>query len=317
MKNKINYNLLNVLLVLLIIISIIVLITNTFFSHLINSIFLPIVLSFLISYSFYPFIKILNKKFSYNISCILFLLSLITIVFISFYFLYYSLKDEYHLIIKDINKFFYSYNITNDNLFMYLKRYLTINNSFSIINYSYSLFIQFILIIILSVYFTFNMDRIRKKLIKNELFSLIDQDLFSYYKGFYIVILLEALEHLLIYYIIGHPYYLLIGALSIITSLIPFIGPIILNIFALISAYFISNSLFFITAVVLILLPIFNNYFIEPKIYNKTICISFLSLIISCFIFSLLFSVWGFILSIPLYIAIKNIYLYYLKDSKI
>lgn len=307
MNNKINYKLFNIL-ILLSIITLILYLFNSYstsfelFKRIVN----PIILSFFLSYSFYPIIKIINKKISYNFSCLIFLISFSLLFFISFYFLFNTLKDEYTEGISSIHKFLdilssFNFDITS------FKKYLF---SFNLISNSYSYLSFIVLVIVLIIYFTFNMEKIRSYLLKYELIKKIDFDLFSYYKGFYIVILLESIEHLFLYFIIGHPYFLLLGMLSIITSLIPVLGVIILNLFALISAYFISDSLFIMTSIILLITPIINNYFIEPKIYNKTLNLSFISIILSFFIFGNIFDFIGVILSIPFYIIIKNIYLF-------
>lgn len=306
--NKLNYKLINILVIILIIISLLYLFNSYSNSlNVIRNIINPIILSFFLAFSFYPVIKVINKKFSYNISCFIFITLFLFFSFISFFFLYNVLKEEFYNAILDISKFIEGSSYINFDI----KKYLLSTGSFNLLSNSYSYFIEIILIIVLIIYFIFNMENIRNFLLRYNIFIGIDNDLFSYYKGFYIVIIIESLEHLILYFIIGHPYFLLLGMLSIITSLIPIIGSIVLNIFALISAYFISDTLFIMTSIILIVLPLINNYLVEPKVYNKTLNISFISIILSCFIFGSLFGFIGLILSIPFYIIIKNIYNYY------
>lgn len=306
--NKINYKLINILIMLLIIISSLYLINSYTSFDMIKKIINPIILSFFLSYSFYPIIKILNKKISYNISCTIFLSVFFIFLIILIYLLFNIIKKEYLNLVIDIDQFFSLISYINIDL-SYLKKLLLSYLDIDLITNSYSYLINTILILILIIYFTYNMENIRKLFKKNILLTNIDNSLISYYKGFYLVILIEGILYTLFYFLIGHPYFLLIGFLSIITSLIPVIGSIVLNIFALISAYFINDSIFIMTSIILLILPIINNYIIEPKIYKKKVNIPFISVILSCFIFGTIFGFIGIVLSIPLYIIIKNIYL--------
>ena len=88
------------------------------------------------------------------------------------------------------------------------------------------------------------------------------------------------IEYTFIYYFIGHPYYLLIGYLAGITTIIPMFGAILTNIIALITGIYVSKKLFILSALVIILCPIIDSYLIDPKIYNKNIKISQIKIII-------------------------------------
>ena len=151
------------------------------------------------------------------------------------------------------------------------------------------------------------MENIRKMFLK---YVKIDKDLFSYYKGFYTIILIEIIEYSLIYFIIGHPYCLLLGLLSGITSLVPFFGAIMTNILALITSLNISKGLFIATSITMLIIPLFNSYVIEPRIYKKALKVSLISIILSVFIFCNLLGFIGVILAIPLFIVLKDVISY-------
>ncbi len=276
----------------------------------------PIFLSFFISYSLYPCVTFLNKKLSFNVSSFLTLFIVFTLFFLMIYFSVPLFTKEIGLISEDIVYFLSKFNIFDFDISSFVKQFLSFNNSLSLINKGTVFFTKFIIVFVLSIYFLFNMNNIKKFLSKYELFNMIDKDLYNYYKGFYLVILIEIVEYLVVYFLIGHPYYFLLATLSGLTSVIPFFGAIFTNLLALISAFSISTPLFIATSIVMVLIPLFNSYFIEPKIYNKTLKVSLISIIISCFVFGMLFGFTGVIFAIPFFLIIKNFITFFLLRER-
>lgn len=313
---KLNYKLLN----FLILIVTIFFITKSLdiyrnFIYIVLDIIFPIFLGFFISYSLYPCVSFLTRKFSYKTACFLVLFFCILIFSLLIFFSIPILLKEIPLIIDDILYFLSKISFDFDNLISYLSKFLSLESGFYLLNYGASFFTSLVIVLVLMIYFLFNMPNIKRYLSKYPLFIKIDRDLFNYYKGFYLIIIIEIIEYLVIYFLIGHPYFLLLAILSGVTSVIPLIGALITNLLALISAFSVSTPLFIATAIVMILIPIFNSYVIEPRIYNKTLKISLLSIILSCFIFTSLFGFLGILLAIPLFLIIKNLFLFYFSSS--
>lgn len=314
---KINYKLINFLLIIITIFfisksidiykDIIFLILETLF---------PIFLSFFISYSLYPCTRFINKKFSYNISCfIVFLICFITITSL-IYVLIPVITKEVSLFSDNILDFVSNLSFLESEFSNYLKSFLSIESGINIINTGASFITKLIIVIVLSIYFLLNMPKIKSYLNKYELFRLIDKDLFNYYKGFYLVIIIEIIEYLIIYFIIGHPNFMLIALLSGITSVIPFFGALFTNLLALITSINASKTLFIMTAITMIVVPLFNSYIIEPRIYNKTLKVSLIGIIISCFIFGYIFGFFGILFAIPFFLVIKNLFMFFLLGNK-
>ena len=171
----------------------------------------------------------------------------------------------------------------------------------------------------LTFYFLFYFDRIIlfiKSFFKDKYHSLLSNiynDLNNYFKGFYLLMFIEIIEYLVIYYLIGHPLFLILAILSGLTSIIPYIGALFTNLIALITALSISKELFIASAIAMIIIPILNNYFVEVKIYSNKVQLPVLGIILSMVIFSAIFDIYGVIFCIPMYIIFKNIFnfLYY------
>ncbi|HPE14750.1 MAG TPA: AI-2E family transporter [Bacilli bacterium] len=331
----INYKLVNIAIIL--IITFFLYQTKDVWIFLFNKIFLvlkPFIISFIIAYLFYPLVKFFKKKLNSTIATII----VIILVIIVFSFL---LKITLPIIIKEslslIRQIVYFINNINlDNTFLELisiekvlnhllnNLYLYIENStINVLSSSINLLLQIVIIVILSGYFLFNYEKIRrwiKQKVKNiELYSClkkIDEDLSSYITGIGIIMLVEIVEYTIIYAIIGHPNFLLIAILASVTTIIPFFGGMFTNIVALITASVISRKLFILTALIIILAPLLDCYLIQPRIYKRTNKISPIVTIIVVIIGGLLFKTIGIMIAVPLYIIIKNIVgVYQLKKS--
>lgn len=313
---KINYKLINILLIIISVffVSKSIDIYKNILLLLLEVIF-PIFLSFFISYSLYPCVCLFKRKLSYTISCFVVIL---ICFFLGFSLIYVSvpiITHEITLISDDIMYFLSKLSFLTEDIKTYFYSFLSVDNGINIINTGASFLTKFVIVIVLSIYFLFNMSTFKKYFRKHNLTYSIDRDLHNYYKGFYLVIFIEIIEYFIVYFLIGHPYFLLLALLSGITSVIPFFGAFFTNFLALISSFSISFSLFIMTAIVMIIIPLLNSYFIEPRIYKKTLKVSLISIILSCFIFGSLFGLVGIIFAIPFFLIIKNLWLFFFSKT--
>lgn len=325
--DKINYKLINFALILVIFFFIII--TKNVWINIfliIKKILTPIIISFTIAYFFNTIVKMINFKNKNHILIkililIIFLLITIFLICLSFPLIIKQLINLSSSIISFSNQLF------NNNYFekiSFLKPIITdiltdfINNlssnSFSYLFKSIDIISNFVLICILSIYFLFKMEDIREKIkyyVKdNEKLSLviknIDNSLSSYLKSIFIITIIETIEYTIIYFLIGHPNFLLIGVLAGFTTIIPYFGALFTNIIALVTA---SNNiiLFLLSSLVIMICPIFDSYIIDPKIYHKNINISPIATILSIIVCSNLFGIFGIVIAIPSYIVVREI----------
>lgn len=294
----------------------------------IKTITLPFIISFTIAYVLDAISKLFRKTTSKNIAKIITILLVLLIIFIVFY-------CSFPIIVKQILSFtdnidYFLNNVNIDLSFIkesFIKEVNIILKEFtaiSLMKKSIKAITNIIIIIILTIYFLFKIDNIKiyiKSFFKNRLKVLeclksIDISLNNYLKGLSIIIILEIFEYSIIYFIIGHPNYLLLGFLAGITTIIPYFGGLFTNIIALVTALSVSKELFIICAIIAIIMPIVDGYIIDPKIYNKTNEINPFKVIISIIISSSLFGFIGFLIALPSYIVIENIIKYYFNNRK-
>lgn len=330
--DKINYKLINFALILVIFFFIIL--TKSFWINMflvIKKILTPIVLSFSIAYFFNAVVNLLNvKSKKYNLIKIIVLFLFLFVFSILFYFAFPILIKEILNILSSILKF--SDMVFNNNIdeINFIKPVITdliariingfSNNGFTYFFKSIDIISNFIIILILSVYFLFKMNdikgSIKKLLSKNKKLLLvvknIDTSLNNYLKSLILIIIIETIEYTFIYFLIGHEHFLLIGLLAGITTIIPYFGALLTNVITLITASH-DLTLFILSSLVILICPIFDSYIIDPKIYHKNINITPIATIISIIVCSNLFGFIGVVIAIPFYIITREIFIVYLK----
>lgn len=339
---RVNYKYINILL-LLGIIYLLFLMHRPLLSIFIKliKILSPIMISFALAYILYPIVRFLNKKKIpklLSISIVIFFVLLI--IFLTCYFALPVFFNQLVNLFSNLTKFFTNlatnYNIDTKVINEYISTYLNnivnyvgeiIGNGtiFNLINKSISYVTNTIIIFILTIYLLCDMDKIRSRLKdllisydrkKYNLIKTIDRELCSYLKGLLIFMVIQFFEYALLFFIIGHPNFLLIGVLACVTTIIPYFGGVFTNVLALLIASVISKRLFILTLVITLIFPNIDGYIISPKIYGKTNQIPAVVTIISVIIFGSLFGFMGIIIAVPTAIILSVIYKAYRSEIK-
>lgn len=336
----INYKLVNIALVGLIIWLIIS--TGSFwfsaFDKLIE-ILVPFVLAFTFAYVLHPFLKWLERKkipkwLAVGIIIVMVISFIALIIYLLTPLVYNQIMGLISNVIKfiqDISKkysidlnFIQSYFSNLNSLVMDIGKYLS-ESAINVISASISIFTIIIIAFFTGIYFLSDMDNIRynvKKFFKKkskktyELVKQLDLEMKNYFIGLEKNILVQLIEYTLVFYLIGHPYYLVLGILASFSTIIPYFGGIFTNIIALITAIVVSPKLFILTAIVAIIFPNIDGYFWSPKIYGKTNNIHPVITIFSVFAGGALLGTMGIVIALPVAIILSKIYKFYLKDNK-
>lgn len=340
-KDKINFKLLNVL--VLVVIIYFGLITSDFWGGILSKLFsiiFPFFIAFGIAYSFYPIVKKLKKKglsnslavtiVSGTVIFVILLLLVITIPLL--YDQIVLLSQSIGEVMNDLSKklevnfgdFQTSINQILDNLVQSVGRYLS-DGTVNLVGKAVDFVTNSIIILILSIYFLVDMERIRaevRKLLsrnKNrrkayEYIRVLDRELGQYLNGLAIFIGIQFVEYTLLFRIIGHPNWLLLGILASLTTVIPYFGGLITNIVAVILASVVSTELFIATLVICLLFPQIDGYIISPKIYGKTNNVNAMWTIFAVVAGGTLFGIPGIMFSLPVYIAINCTFNFFKED---
>ena len=336
---KVNYKSLNILIILAIVYVLFLmrdLWIGVFFKVL--AVLKPFIIAFAMAYAIYPFLRWLQSK---KIPKFFAILIILVILALFIFFVVISLvpvfTDQLVSLFGNIMKFVSEmgskydidiapiqtnlstiFNTISSNVSKYIS-----DGAINLVNSSISFVSNSIIVLVAFIYFLIDMDKIRDNV--DEFFSKkskktyklvqdIDHETTSYFKGLFLTILIQFFEYTIVFYLIGHPNFLLLGVLSSVSTLIPYFGGLIVNIIALITASVVSPQLFVMTLIVAIVFPNIDGYLISPKIYGKTNNISPLLSIFAVFAGGVLGGFVGILIALPLTIILRTIYKSYKKD---
>ena len=340
-KDKLNYKLLNILIFAVTIY--IVLLTSSYWMGFISkivSLLIPFVIAFAIAYSFYPLVKKLKEKGMSNGiavavvsgSVILILALLVGFTIPILYDQLIKLSQAFASIVSDMQTKFAvnlgDFSTTVENILNGLIENLgqmVSSGAGQFLNNSIGFLSNTIIILILSIYFLADMEKIRKevkKLLKRDkkhkrLYDYVkevDNQLVNYLVGLVLFVAVHFVEYSLLFLIIGHPNWLLLGMLASVTTIIPYFGGLIANIIAVILASVVSLPLFIATLVICLIFPNIDGYVIQPKIFGKTNNISAFATIFAVVAGGTLFGIPGIIVALPSYIIISTTFNFFKED---
>lgn len=340
-KDRLNYKLLNILILVTIIY--LGIITFDYWVVFIKKVFnltFPFIIAFIIAYALSPIVrkieaKGVRKKLAVGIvvaTVIAIFAALIGITIPIIYDQLIVLSKNIGTIINDLSKTFnidileYQSTINDylNQIIMDMGKYIS-DGLFNIISQSVNFFTKFIIVFIVSIYFLAEMENIRNavkyflskqnkkvyKLIKN-----IDNELGHWLEGLCIFMAIQLIEYSLLFWIVGHPNWLLLGLLACLTTVIPYFGGWITNIIAVILASVVSTKLFVATLIICFIFPNIDGYIISPRVYGKTNNIKPLWTIFAVTVMGGLLGLFGILFSLPTYLVLNCIFQFFKEDIK-
>lgn len=157
--------------------------------------------------------------------------------------------------------------------------------------------------------------RIRKD--AAELLHDADNQISSYIQGQILVAISIGVMVSIGFLIIDMDYALLLGALAMFTSIVPYLGPVIAITPALIIAIVTSPFMILKLAVVWTVVQLIDGKFISPQIMGKSLRIHPVTIIFVLLTAGSLFGVVGVLIGIPTYALIKVFITYFFKLFKL
>lgn len=328
-ENRINYKLVNLALIVTII-CLIYLIRGLWLGVVgkIWEILFPFLIAFGIAYALHPIAKKIEhsgfpKWLSVLVVTIISLGFLVTIIILIVPLMYEQILlflTNISTLITDlstkyeVNLGVLQSSITDitTNVIKTLGTYIS-DGALNIVNSTINFGTAFIIVLFVSIYLLADMDKIRdfiKRLLGNKnkkkykYVKTLDREVTNYFSGLGKNILIQFIEYTSIFFLIGHPNYLILGVLASCSTIIPIFGGLIVNIIALLIASVISAKLFWLTLIICCVCPQIDSYIIAPKVYGKTNNIHPLISIFAVFAGGILGGFIGIIISLPLTIII-------------
>jgi predicted PurR-regulated permease PerM len=149
--------------------------------------------------------------------------------------------------------------------------------------------------------------RPRRKLIRDT-WDLIDAKLGAFVRGQVLLILLVGTVLSLLFWAIGEPYWLLIGAFAGLVEVVPVIGPLTAGALAVAVGFTASVHVAVLAVVCVIAVRLLEDYLVMPKILGDAVGLSPLLVLVSVTAVGILFSGWAVLFAVPLAAIIVTIF---------
>lgn len=177
--------------------------------------------------------------------------------------------------------------------------------------------------IIIAIYMLFDFQRIKNLIF--HFFSFfhpkagmylykIDEDVSVYIRSLLILMVIKFCEYSLFYYLIGHEDWIIIGFLSALGLLVPYLGGTLANSIGILTALTLSPMrIFFLIAGICVLSNV-DAYLISPMIHEKRSSLGPLVTLLAVFAGGVLYGAVGIMFSVPVAIALKAVCDVYRED---
>lgn len=339
MENKINYKLVNILLVVLIV-CLLYSIKGLWLGLLakIVAVILPFLIAFAVAYAIYPYCKKLEDyglpKWLAMTIIYFIIFGFVIIIGITIFPLLYDqivlFLSNISAVVTDISSKYevdlgvlqQSISSISSDILKNIGTHIS-DGAINILNASITVVTNLIIIIAVSIYLLWDMDKIRNTIRKSlkkkkdriyRYIKRLDIEINNYFSGLLKTIIIQFIEYTLVFALIGHPNYLILGILASITTIIPYFGALLVNVLAVIIASVVSTKLLILTAIVCIICPNIDGYIIAPKVYGKTNQLPALINIFAVFAGGVLGGFWGIVISLPVTITLIATFKFFKED---
>ena len=304
------------------------------------SILSPFIIGFAFAYAFTPLVRWLRSKgvpklASYLIVILGIVLLLVGLLWITLPMIYDQLSLFIKMIAEVLNNFSDKFHLNIGSFEIKITDFLnnalvsigsvTSATTMDFVGKSLNFISKFIVGFVGFIYFLVDMDEIRADLKELLLgankrsflyIKCMDEEITNYLKGLEIFMVIQLFEYSILFLIIGHPNWLILGILACITTVIPYFGGLITNIIAIILASVVSTPLMIATTVICLIFPQIDGYVISPKVYGRTNNVNPLITIMVVSIGGTLAGVVGIIAALPCYLLIRTTYYFFRKDLR-
>ena len=150
------------------------------------------------------------------------------------------------------------------------------------------------------------MPRPRRKVMRDT-WALIDLKLGAYVRGQLVLIVLVGTVLSLIFWAIGLPYWILIGAFAGVVEIIPVIGPLAAGALAVGAGLTVSWQVALAAGVAVLVVRLIEDYLVIPRVLGDAVGLSPLLVLVSVAAVALLFGEFAVLLAIPIAAVIATL----------
>jgi predicted PurR-regulated permease PerM len=155
--------------------------------------------------------------------------------------------------------------------------------------------------------------RPRRKLVRDT-WDLIDAKLGAFVRGQLLLIGLVGTTLSLLFWIVGEPYWILVGSFAGLVEIVPVIGPLAAGALAVAVGFTSSVTVAILALACILVVRICEDYLVMPKILGEAVGLSPLLVLISVTAIGLLFSGWAVLFAVPLAAVVVTLFDVILRD---
>jgi len=155
--------------------------------------------------------------------------------------------------------------------------------------------------------------RPRRKVVRDT-WDLIDAKLGAFVRGQVLLIALVGTTLSLLFWAIGEPYWLLVGAFAGIVEIVPVIGPLAAGTLAVAVGFTASVHVAVLALACVIGVRLLEDYLVMPKILGEAVGLSPLLVLVSVTAVGILFGGWAVLFAVPIAAVIVTLFDVVLRD---
>jgi predicted PurR-regulated permease PerM len=140
--------------------------------------------------------------------------------------------------------------------------------------------------------------RPRRKLVRDT-WDLIDLKLGAYVRGQALLVALVATVLSVVFWLIGLPFWLLIGIFAGVVEIVPVIGPLTAGLLAVLVGLTVSWEVALAAGVAVLVVRVLEDYLVIPRVLGDAVGLSPLVVLVAVFGSAVLFGGWAVLLAIP------------------
>lgn len=304
---------------------------------MLTTILRPFILGFAIAYIMHPLVTFFEKKgISKNISIIalwvLVIVGIVVLLFMLMPTLYAKINEFLSSLISGVQWIsskikevanlndFSLVNSMTDNIINLIEKYDDwmpglVSTLPSLMSSILDVITNVLFTIIIAIYMLFDYDRMKVGIKKfvcifiphgNPYLHEIDYNVSVYLKSMVLLIFIRFVEYCAFYYFIGHQDWLIIGILSAVLAVIPYIGGTVANAIGILTGLTLAPINLTILIIGILILSNVDNYVISPMVHEKRSALGPLTTLLAVFAGGVVYNLVGIMISIPFVIACKT-----------
>lgn len=140
-----------------------------------------------------------------------------------------------------------------------------------------------------------------------ETVSAVNREIYSYIRSLLILMVIKFIEYSLLYFLIGNGDWMILGLITALSLLVPYIGPTIVNCIGIITSLSLVPARWITLIVLLLILSNVDGAVIDPMVHAHNTSVTPLWAIFSVFAGNALLGIPGVIIAIPVFLAVRMI----------